>query len=95
MRITLKLLNHYIEYLIGSGHNYSRDYLLEKVNLKKEFKKDSGKTFTYVFNANSVWEFLISNEDTKNALSTRKIGSIEELDFYVSELLQDLEFPQL
>lgn len=92
MRITFKLLNHYIEYLIGSEHNYSRDYLLKTIDVKKELKKDSGKAFAYVFNTNTVWEFLLSNEDTKNALASRKIESIEELDFSVSNYLHDLEF---
>jgi len=92
MRITFKLLNHYIEYLIGSKHNYSREYLLKIIDVKKELKEDSGKTFAYVFNTNSVWEFLLSNEDTKNALVARKIKSIDELDFCVTNYLYDLEF---
>ena len=45
-----------------------------------------------MFNTNTVWEFLLSNEDTKNALASRKIESIEELDFSVSNYLHDLEF---
>ncbi len=85
--ITLKCLNQYIEYLIGVNHNFSRGILLEEIEVKKEFSNPAGKAFVYSFSPSSVWNFLMSNESTRVVLSLRKIGSIEELDFYVSNYL--------
>jgi hypothetical protein len=90
-KITLKVLNQYIEYLIGVNHSLTRDTILKTIDFKKEFKEKTGKLFTYSFSPNAVWDFLLSNESTKLALDVRNISNIEELDFSLSNYLMDLE----
>lgn len=90
-KITLKVLNQYIEYLIGVSHNFTRETFLETIDYQKEFKENTGRLYTYSFSPSAVWDFLMSNESTRLALVVRNISSIEELDFNLSNYLMDLD----
>lgn len=85
----------YLNEFLPNKHrvNYYRNELLKESN-NVEYKLNEHKR-RYTFNSDSVWNYIISNEELNNIIKKLKINSYDRLAYLADSYWNDLNIYRL